>query len=459
MQNQKLSNEAHAATSRKVLGISLSEGVKPRHLLAYLLVALISSGYAGAMAVLQPGLLQVLNIPFDQQGSVTGLLSALQEIVFISLLGVIGVVADKIGRRVVYCFGLAVTALGFCLYPYAENLTGLILFRLVVAVGGAAMVGMMVTVIADYAQDKDRGKANGLQGLVATVGAFIPPMLALLPKYFVGNGMTELEAQQATFAAAGALGALGVVIAWVGLSATAGKVTSAHGDPLITRLKQGLLYAKQPKIALSYGAAFISRGDLAVTGAFMGLWLVQFGTLHLNMQPSQAMAELAMPRILTTVCGAAVGAIFMGLLSDKISRVNAVSIAAGLAAMVYLTVFFVSDPTALWVFGLLGVMGVAEISAFVSSQALIGEQAPAEHRGSVIGFFGVSGAIGILVGTAFGGILFQSVGPSAPFVLFGVLNLVVFIWSLMVSRSAGTDKNTGQEMFESSDRESILGNS
>ena len=89
-----------------------------------------------------------------------------------------------------------------------------------------------------------------------------------------------------------------------------------------------------------------------------------------------------------------------------------------------------------WVFYLLAFMGVAEISAFVSSQALVGQQAPARRRGAVIGFFGVSGAIGILVGTAGGGWLFREVGPSAPFVLFGALNLLVFIWSLRVRRLA-----------------------
>ena len=43
-------------------------------------------------------------------------------------------------------------------------------------------------------------------------------------------------------------------------------------------------------------------------------------------------------------------------------------------------------------------------------------------------------AVGILVGTAGGGWLFRTVGPSAPFVLFGFLNLVVFAWSLRVRR-------------------------
>ena len=60
-------------------------------------------------------------------------------------------------------------------------------------------------------------------------------------------------------------------------------------------------------------------------------------------------------------------------------------------------------PTETWVFGLLAVMGVAEISAFVSSQALVGQQAPAEHRSALIGFFGVAGAFGILIGTVGGG--------------------------------------------------------
>ena len=56
----------------RFLGIDLSDGVKPRHLLVYFLVALISSGYAGAMSVLQPGLLQVMGIDFATQGQVTG---------------------------------------------------------------------------------------------------------------------------------------------------------------------------------------------------------------------------------------------------------------------------------------------------------------------------------------------------------------------------------------------------
>jgi MFS family permease len=416
----------------RALGIELSEGIRPRHLTAYLLAALISSGYAGALAVLQPGLLATLGYATGDQAQITGLLGAVQEAVLILTMGLFGVLADRIGRRPVYAFGLGFTAIGFFAYPYAESFAQLIGFRLIIALGGAAMIGMMVTVIADYSAEETRGKANGLQGLIATFGAFIPPILGMMPGVFVARDFSEIEAQQASFGIAGAMGIVGTIIVLVGLAPRAKRVAQEIQEPVMTMLRKGLAAAKDPGVALSYGAAFISRGDLAVTGAFMGLWLVQFGTQNLGMAPSQAMMELAVPRILTTVTGAMIGAIAMGLIADRIRRSTAVMFAAGLACCVYLAVGFVDDPTAPWVFGLLGVMGVAEISAFVSSQALVGQQAPTERRGAVIGFFGVSGAIGILIGTAGGGWLFAKLGPSAPFVLFGVLNGVVFITSIFI---------------------------
>lgn len=416
----------------RFLGITLSDGIKRRHLVAYLLAALISSGYAGALAVLQPGLLAVMKIPIADQGSLTGLLAALQEVVLIAMMPLFGVMADRSGRKSVYAIGLGLTAVGFFLYPYANSVSELIVYRLIVAFGGAAMIGMMVTVIADYASEADRGKANGLQGFIATIGAFIPPILGFMPGVFAKQGMTELAAQQMTFAIGGAMGVVGTVIVLIGLAPHV-KRPSAEHEPVMQMLKNGLAAAKDHGVALSYGAAFISRGDLAVTGAFMGLWLVQFGTQNLGMAPSQAMQELAVPRVLTTVSGAMVGALLMGFISDRIRRGTAVMLASGLAAAVYLSVSFVDDPTAPWVFALLGVMGVAEISAFVSSQALVGQQAPAARRGAVIGFFGTAGAIGIMVGTAGGGWMFGAISPAAPFVLFGFLNAVVFIWAILVN--------------------------
>ena len=421
--------------SRRVLGIELSRGITSIHLWAYFYAVLVSSAYAGALAVLQPGVLHSMGIPFEVQGNLTGSLAAMQEVLFIILLGTIGAVSDRVGRKNVYVFGLLTTSIGFALYPFAGSISELVVYRVIVAVGSAAMLGMMVTVIADYSTNKTRGKANGLQGFIATLGAFIPPILAGLPAQFVARGYTETGAQQATFAVAAAMGLTATVVAWFGLAPKATQLMAASRESIRKILVDGAKAARDKGVALSYGAAFISRGDLAVTGAFLGLWLVQHGMRTQGLTPSEAMAQLVMPAILAVVSGALVGSILMGILADRISRAAAIPVASGLAAAVYMSIFFVDDPTAPWVKYLLFVMGVAEISAFVSSQALVGQQAEPRHRGAIIGFFGVAGAFGILIGTKGGGILFDEVGPSAPFVVFGVLNLVVFAWGMLVHRS------------------------
>ena len=421
-------------SGNRLLGIELSPGIRATNLWAYFYAVLISSAYAGALATLQPGVLQVMGIPFEAQGNLTGSLAAMQEVLFIVLLGIIGAISDKVGRKAVYVFGLLTTSIGFALYPFAGSIAELVVYRVILAVGSAAMLGMMVTVIADYSTNKTRGKANGVQGFIATIGAFVPPALSALPAQFVARGYTEAAAQQATFAVAAAMGISAVIVALLGLAPKATQTVAASRESIKRILLDGAKAARDKGVALSYGAAFISRGDLAVTGAFLGLWLVQHGMRTQGLTPSEALATLVMPAILAVVSGALVGSILMGILADRISRAAAIPVASGLAAAVYMSIYFVSDPTAAWVKGLLFVMGVAEISAFVSSQALVGQQAEPRHRGAIMGFFGVAGAFGILIGTKGGGVLFDEVGPSAPFVVFGALNLVVFAWGLLVFR-------------------------
>ena len=284
-----------------LLGIARSPGITATHLWAYLYAVFVSSAYAGALAVLQPGVLQTMGIPFEEQGNLTGNLAAMQEVIFFILLLVIGAISDKVGRKSVYVFGLLTTAVGFALYPSAGSIPELFGYRVIVAVGSAAMLGMMVTVIADYSLDRTRGKANGVQGFVATIGAFVPPILAGLPAMFVAKGYTELAAQQATFGVAAALGVSAAIIGFFGLAPRATQITAAAGESIMRILSDGAKAAKDKGIALSYGASFISRGDLAVTGAFLGLWLSIYGQQNFGMTQSEVLGQLIMPAILTVV--------------------------------------------------------------------------------------------------------------------------------------------------------------
>ncbi|MCK6371588.1 MAG: MFS transporter, partial [Gammaproteobacteria bacterium] len=80
------------------------------------------------------------------------------------------------------------------------------------------------------------------------------------------------------------------------------------------------------------------------------------------------------------------------------------------------------------------VAGIGEASAVVSAGVLIGQEAPAAVRGTVIGTFGLSGALGIICLTYAGGQVFDDIGPGAPFVMMGAVNLLVFACALLVRR-------------------------
>jgi MFS family permease len=109
--------------------------------------------------------------------------------------------------------------------------------------------------------------------------------------------------------------------------------------------------------------------------------------------------------------GFAIIAIF---LLDRFHRVTGLAICMGLAASGYL------------------LLGVGQISALLGSTQLIGKEAPAAQRGSVIGAFSVAGALGILITSGIGGSIFDSIDPRAPFVLLGLMNLVVLVAAVLV---------------------------
>ncbi|MCK6371830.1 MAG: MFS transporter, partial [Gammaproteobacteria bacterium] len=83
-------------------------------------------------------------------------------------------------------------------------------------------------------------------------------------------------------------------------------------------------------------------------------------------------------------------------------------------------------------------LSIGQVSAVIASVTLVGQEAEAAERGSVVAMNGWFGAVGILVAASIGGRLFDSIGPSAPFAMFGLLQLVLAIAAVWVRvRSPG----------------------
>ena len=101
-----------------------------------------------------------------------------------------------------------------------------------------------------------------------------------------------------------------------------------------------------------------------------------------------------------------------------------------MAAIGYFGLWFVADPFSSFIIAAIIPLAIGEVTITVVGNALVGQEAPAQSRGSILGVFGVVGGIGIAVATLIGGELFDSIGKTAPFLMMVCFNLPIVAWAL-----------------------------
>lgn len=424
-------------SDRKFGPFWLQEGVQSSHMWALFGGAFSTIGLLTFIAIGTPMVLtESLGLPADRSGTVSGWLHTYQEVIAILVFSPLGILADRVGRKAVYVGGLLCMAAGYALYSYATSLPELFVYRFVYALGIAAGTAMLGTIIADYTQPRSRGLAVAGTGVLNAIGVIIVAAIIgrKLPAYFAANGASQLEASHYThlviagiclfFAAMMALGLKGGTV-----------VAKAERLPVRELLRSGFSEAaRNPRIALAYACAFIARSDLVLLGTYLTLW-------GYNAALEQGVASTAATAAGSGIFAKASGAallwlVVIGLLIDRFNRVTAVMICMGIAALGYLGTMLVDDPLSTAALPLIILLGMGQISAFAGAQTLIAKEAVDATRGSVIGMFNAFGAVGILVSTFIGGILFDRVGPHAPFVFVGVLTLGLIVAAAVVRMKA-----------------------
>jgi MFS family permease len=426
--------DSAAPAGKRFLGISLAGSTSGFNMVTFYWACLTGILLSTFVPQLQPYLLtEFLHIPEENQGVMSGDLSFWGEVVIILMVGFWGNLSDKIGRRPIMAVGYLIMSAGIFMYPRADSYADLLIARVLFAAGVAAYSVMIVTLIADYVSDDSRGKATGMLGFFNGVGALITVMILLrLPAIFQDAGQTPLEAGYSTYSIIGVMTLVTAVMMWFGLSKKEVNHHEEHAG-MWTQAREGITAARDPGIALAYSASFVARGNLAIVGTFFTLWLANYGTLEMGMNRAEAMAK-AGGIIAITQSMALISAPFFGILTDRINRVSALNITLLLAFLGYGGTWFVDNPFGLGMILCGMLIGMSEVGCIITSSVLIAQQSPARIRGSVIGMFNLTGAIGIMVASKVGGIMFDSWREAAPFIMFGGFALVVLIWGLAVRR-------------------------
>jgi MFS family permease len=197
-------------------------------------------------------------------------------------------------------------------------------------------------------------------------------------------------------------------------------------------LRESMLAAREnPRVALSYGCAFVARGDLIVIGVFFTLWLIQEGIAHgLSSADAIRNAGLFFGLIQGT---ALLWAPIAGVINDRLDRVTATAAGLALAALGYGSIAIVEDPLGPLMYVCAILLGIGQMSVMLASQTLIGQEAPPEQRGAVMGAFSICGALGIMFVTKMGGWVFDTWKPG-PFVIVAVCNVLLLIVALFMRR-------------------------
>ena len=415
----------------------LNPGVSRRNALTYFYAAFLTIGMVVFLSFMQPYLLtENLGIPAGEQGRATSLLALPYEFAFMLMVGPLGALADRIGRRPIYVVGFFWVGAVLALLPLAENLLQLGILRAFYGVGAACITSMMATVLADYPQERSRGKMLAGSGICNGLGAVIMVgLLSQLPRVFSEMGYDALMSGRLTYWCGAALAVITAVILGRGLKA--GRPGKARDRvPVRQLIREGVQAAGgNPRILIACCEAFIARGDLVVVSTFLSLWAKEAGLLA-GLSLPEAVARAGMLSVMVSMSQLVFSPI-AGFFVDKVDRLTGMATAMGIAGAAYLWVGFSPDPLALAFIPAALMLGAGESAAILSGAAVVGQEASESIRGAVVGLFNFCGSVGTLTIAFVGGFVFDAWMPGAPFVMVGIINLLVMTGAITIRRRTG----------------------
>jgi MFS family permease len=429
-------SDAAYPLSRSIGPIGLSPGITPGNAFSLIVCALIGVSVTVFIGFLQPYLLTTqLHVSPAIQGRIVGSFSMMQEVVSLLLVPIFGHLSDRIGRRPIMASGLLVFTVGLCLFPLAGSIPELVVARLTTAVGTAAFFATLATLAVDYTAEKSRGKFLSLLLVTQQLAIllFVAKVAGSLPQWLAGFGISPIDAGHYSFWMIAALAAIGSLVAVVGLSRD--RRVFSPGEPagrsVVKSLNYIVQYAKRhPRFVLVLAIAFVVRGDASIVGSFLSLWSVN-AARHQGLEAAAGLQTGGMLLGYATISGLT-GAAIAGWLCDRLNRLTVLMVMLGISACGHLATSLISDLQSYGAAFVVCLMGGGESGIIVVGQTLLGQEAPRDARGAAVGVFGFCGSIGVLSINLIGGTLFDRVAFQSPFILIGLINILIFIWALIL---------------------------
>ena len=329
------------------------------------------------------------------------------------LAPVLGSLSDRLGRRPVLLATLVVATAGHLLLAAANSLVLLFAAR-VLAGMAAGNLSVAQAYIADRTRPEQRAKGMGLIGAAFGVGFAVGPVIG---GTLVGYGLFAPALAAAALAATN----LGLAIAFLPES-----VTPERRVAMGSRQAAGLGEAiRRPSIRALVATFFVvSFAFSTVPVAFPSLGIDYFG-----LKPEQLALVFILIGVISIVMGGAAGRLARRFGEERLVAVGTLAMLAGLAAAPLVA------NLAAYV-GLVAVFSTGVAIALPLIPSLVSKRTPPHEQGSILGGAQAIGSLARVPGPFVAGLLYEQVGPAAPFLVSAGLMGIGFAMTILVYRES-----------------------
>ena len=322
-----------------------------------------------------------------------------------------GMASDRFGRKPVIIFGLLLFAVGSLVAALATDLDVTIIGRALQGTG--AISAALTACIADHTRDSQRTKAMAMVG--ASIGLTFAASLVVGPLLYESIGMSGI------FHLTGVLALLGIAVAWWAVPPAVPRPQAERGEgiaPTRTTLRAVLRDTELMRLNLGIFCLHLVQMAMFVV---LPAWLVERIDL-----PLPDHWKIYLPVVLASF------ALMTPTLNwgEKHGKVRPVFLGC-VAAVLLVQVGYAAQPAGLWLFvALLLVFFIAfnVLESLVPS--MVSRLAPADARGTALGVYNTTQALGLFAGGAVGGWASSRFGSASVFVTCAV---VMLVWLLVAA--------------------------
>jgi ACDE family multidrug resistance protein len=345
---------------------------------------------------------------FDQPDSRAGLFVAAGTLPGIVMAPVIGVLADRFGRRAVLVPCLVAFGVFGLLSALAPTFPALLALRLCQGIGSAGLINLAVVLIGDHWTGNERARIVGQNAAILTVS------LAIFPP--VGGLLTELGGWRLSFAPY-ALGLATAVLIYHRLDAN----RPAGGVTLRAQLRGAGSALRDRDVIGSVSIGFVIF--MLIFGLFLTAMPVHLES-EFGLSAGQRGLVIAIPAITSTFT-----ALRLGWLRSRFGVVGLLVGAAVLFSIAFVVMGLAAALPVLFAAALL--YGLGEGVFIPTLQDVVAGASAPEQRGAVVAVWVGAARAGQTVGPLLAAALYGATSTGTTFVIGGVIAAGLVVYELV----------------------------